>query len=403
MGEIRATRALGLASPWRLRRRRSMIAPLFASVVALALGFANMTGQATASATGQLAATPLAKATCSSTKTGNEAIVDLDSHKSFARLRTVCIGTLYGIGVIDGDALFVLHHFGPARDPITQVVRIDLTTYAVARSVPFVGVGGIFAGLGAIWVVTDSSAWNLLQLSPVSLRVLHRLADPDRAWNFLPFAGRLWYIDNYSLKTLNPTDGRISTTDLSWLPAGLSLLNVTSSGGELYLLASVPFAPGAAWAIATYNPVSGAHRVVRQPEFSGGQDFLGVTGRVLWVRSYRGIDVYGVSAYSARSLRPLTSGFVGVGPNSGWMAGPDAGDLWFQLAGSPLECASGKTGRLDARLRLPYHNLTEATPQPQGFVAADRSNLIVAATMLRGAYPSESGIAVYKLDPRCRA
>ena len=37
-----------------------------------------------------------------------------------------------------------------------------------------------------------------------------------------------------------------------------------------------------------------------------------------------------------------------------------------------------------------------------GFVAADATNLIVAANETHGANPSESGIAVYALDPRCR-
>jgi len=113
-----------------------------------------------------------------------------------------------------------------------------------------------------------------------------------------------------------------------------------------------------------------------------------------------------VTAYSAQSLRPLTGGFVGGGWNGTWTAVPDVGDLWFQLAGDPLKCVSGKTGRLDASLRLPntFHpptNVAEATPP--GFVAADESNLIVAAKETHGANPSESGIAVYALDPRCRA
>jgi hypothetical protein len=84
---------------------------------------------------------------------------------------------------------------------------------------------------------------------------------------------------------------------------------------------------------------------------------------------------------------------------------PEVGDLWFQLAGGPLECVLGRTGRLDATLRLPntfiQDNVADATPP--GFVAADATNLIVAANETHGANPSESGIAVYALDPRCRA
>ena len=379
------------------------IAPLLASAIAVAVGAANLTGQVTASAAGQLAATPVAKATCSSTRTGNEAILDLDSHKSFARLRTVCVGTLQGTGVIDAGALFVLHEVGPAQDASTEVVRVDLTTYAVARSAPFAGGDWVFAGLGAIWVVTNSSASNLLQLSPASLRVEHRFAGLEAASDFVTFAGRLWFIDNYSLRTLDPTDGRISVAGLPWLPAGLSPARVTSSGGELYLLASSQKSPETA--IATYDPVSGAHRVVREPMSTGGPaNLVGVTGRVLWVVPQGGM-MSEVTAYSAQSLRPLTGGFVGGGPNGMWTAVPDAGDLWFQLAGSPLECVSGKAGRLDASLRLPNTpplptNIAEA--MPPGFVAADESDLIVAANVKRGPYPSESGIAVYQLDPRCR-
>ena len=127
-------------------------------------------------------ATAVTKAPCSPAGTGNEAVVDLDSHRSFARLRTVCVGTLHGTGVIDAGALFVLQDVGPAQDASTEVVRVDLTTYAVARSTALAGGFSMFAGLGAIWVLTNSTNVSLLQLSPVTLRVLHRFADPDGAW-----------------------------------------------------------------------------------------------------------------------------------------------------------------------------------------------------------------------------
>ena len=109
---------------------------------------------------------------------------------------------------------------------------------------------------------------------------------------------------------------------------------------------------------------------------------------------------------TARSLQPLTGGFAGGGPNGSWSAVPDVGDLWFQLAGGPLECVSGRTGRLDASLRLPgtFHPSNIADATAPGFVAADESKLVVAATETHGGIPaSESGLAFYALDPRCRA
>ena len=400
MGETRATTAVGAASVWRLPRCCSKIALLLMSVVAVALGAAQLTGQASASLAGRSAATTVAKVPCSPAGTGNGAVVDLDSHRSFARLRTVCVGTLHGTGVIDAGALFVLQDVGPAQDASTEVVRVDLTTYAVARSTALAGGFSMFAGLGAIWVLTNSTNVSLLQLSPVTLRVLHRFADRDGAWDFVPFAGRLWFIDDYSLKTLNPIDGRISVARLPWLPAGLSPASVTSSGGQLYLLAASQKSPDTA--IAIFNPLSGAHRFARQ--LAGGSVLLSVTGRVLWVGPPSGMSSW-VTGYSAQSLRPLTGGFSAGGPNGTWTAVPDAGDLWFQLAGDPLECVSGNTGRTDAILRLPNtfssQNIAEATPP--GFVAADATNLIIAANETHGANPSESGIAVYALDPRCDA
>jgi hypothetical protein len=400
MGETRETTAVGAASVWRLPRCRSKIALLVMSVVAVALGAAQLTGQASASLAGRSAATAVTKAPCSPAGTGNEAVVDLDSHRSFARLRTVCVGTLHGTGVIDAGALFVLQDVGPAQDASTEVVRVDLTTYAVARSTALAGGFLMFAGLDAIWVLTNSTNVSLLQLSPVTLRVLHRFADRDGAWDFVPFAGRLWFIDDYSLKTLNPIDGRISVARLPWLPAGLSPASVTSSGGQLYLLAASQKSPDTA--IAIFNPLSGAHRFARQ--LAGGSVLLSVTGRVLWVGPPSGMSS-SVTGYSTQSLRPLTGGFSGGGPNGTWTAVPDAGDLWFQLAGDPLECVSGNTGRTDAILRLPNtfssQNIAEATPP--GFVAADATNLIIAANETHGANPSESGIAVYALDPRCDA
>jgi hypothetical protein len=374
------------------------IALSFTTVVVVALGAATLLGQATSSAAGRLAATSVAQAKCSATGTANQAVVDLNTHQSFARLRTVCVGTLQGTGVIDAGALFVIHDVGPRQDGNTEIVRVDLATYAV-RSTPLVGADWIFAGLGDIWAVTTSNVSSLVQLSPSSLRVLHRFAYPGGG---VPFDGRLWFIDNYSLKTFNATNGQVLVVKLPWLPAGLSPASVTSSGGELYLLAASQKTPETA--IATYNPVSGAHRVVSEVDLGGGAGLLGVSGKVLWVLPPGG-NMHTVAAYSAQSLRPLTGGFSDGGINGTWTAVADGGDLWFQLAGSPLQCVSGRTGRLDTTLRLPNtfirQNWAEATPP--GFVAADATNLIIAANETHGANPSESGIAVYPLDPRCRA
>jgi len=156
--------------------------------------------------------------------------------------------------------------------------------------------------------------------------------------------------------------------------------------------------------IATYETVTRVARVVRAPELAGGSQVLAVTGAVLWVEPPGG-NQHHVVAYSATTLRPLTDGFQNGGWNGSWLAVPDQGDLWFQLSGGPLECVSGKTGRLDARLALPntvnnLRNTAESTPP--GFVAADNNDLIIAASETPGAY-SESGIAVYALDPRCDA
>jgi hypothetical protein len=113
------------------------IALSFTTVVVVALGAATLLGQATSSAAGRLAATSVAQAKCSATGTANQAVVDLNTHQSFARLRTVCVGTLQGTGVIDAGALFVIHDVGPRQDGNTEIVRVDLATYAV-RSTPLV-------------------------------------------------------------------------------------------------------------------------------------------------------------------------------------------------------------------------------------------------------------------------
>jgi hypothetical protein len=409
MGEPPVTKAIGPSSSRRLRRSSLKISLSFTSVVAVTLGAVSLAGQASASAAGHLARPAVAQAKCSATGTANQAVIDLNNHRSFARLRTVCVGTLHGTGVIETGALFILQDVGPAQGTNTEVVRVDLTTYAVTRSTPMAGAFSMFTGFGDVWVSTASTNVSLDQLSPMTLRVLHRFAEPDCAGDFLPFAGRLWFIDSCSLtlnpnslETLNPTDGRTSVARLPWLPAGLSVSSITSSGGELYLLASSRTSPKTA--IATYNPVSGAHRVVSEVELGGGAGLLGVTDSVLWVEPPGG-NMHTVTAYSAQSLRPLTGGFSDGFLNGTWTAVTDAGDLWFQIAGDPLDCVSGKTARVDTELRLPNtfssQNIAEATPP--GFVAADATNLIIAANETHGANPSESGIAVYALDPRCRA
>ena len=335
--------------------------------------------------------------TCAPSGNANEAIVDLESHRSFGRLRTVCVGRLQGTGVIEAGALFLIHDVSPTEYDNTEIVRIDLNTYATV-SIPVAGAVHIFAGLGDIWAVTESS---LVQLSSSSLRVVHRYGDPSGAGDFLPFGGLLWFIDNYSLKTLNPADGRVSTADLPWLPTGLSPASLTSSSDQLYLLAASQKTPETA--IVTYNPVSGAHRTVAESDLGGGANLVGVTGKVLWVQPPGG-NMHQVTAYSTQTLKPLTDGFSDGGPNGMWTAVTASGDLWFQLSGYPLECVSGKTGRLDATLRLPntfsQQNIAGATPP--GFVAADANHLFVAATETHGATYSESSVAVYALDPRCR-
>jgi hypothetical protein len=409
MGEPPATKAIGPSSSGRLRRPILKIALSFASIAAVALGPATLLGQATSSAAGRFAATPVAQARCSATGTANQAVVDLNNHRSFARLRTVCVGTLHRTGIIEAGALFVLQDVGPTQDARTEVVRVDLKTYAVTRSMPIADGSSMFAAFDALWVLSASTKVSLDQLSPTTLRVLHRFAEPDCAGGFVPFAGRLWFLNNcsvetlnpYSLETQNPTDGRTSVVRLPWLPAGLIASSLTSSGSELYLLASSRTSPKTA--IATYNPVTGAHRFVRQ--LAGGSELLSVTGTVLWVEAQCFMACW-FSAYSAKSLRPLTGGFGGGGLGGEWVAVPDDGDLWVQFEGGPLECVSGKTGRSDASLRLPNtysggHNLAVLTPP--GFVAADATNLIIAANETHGANSSESGIAVYALDPRCDA
>jgi hypothetical protein len=91
MGEPPATKAIGPSSSRRLRRPTLKITLSFTSVVAVALGTAALLGQTTSSAAGRLAATLVAQAKCSATGTANQAVVDLNNHQSFARLRTVCV------------------------------------------------------------------------------------------------------------------------------------------------------------------------------------------------------------------------------------------------------------------------------------------------------------------------
>ena len=317
MGKTGATARVGPAPFWRLCRARSKVALLLMSMAAVTLGVANVMGQRSASAAGHLARVAATKVACSPEATANEAVVDLENHRSFARLRTMCIGTLDRTGVIDAGALFVLQDVGPAGDARTEVVRVDLKSYAVTRSTPFASGFSMFTGFGDVWVLMTASTNVILdQLSPMTLRLLHRFAGPDCPRDFVPVAGRLWFIDNcgletmnpYSLETLDPTDGRTAVVLLPWLPAGLSAWSITSSGSELYLLASRPKSPKTV--IATYNPMTGAHRYVRQ--LAGGSDLLSVTGSVLWVGS-QCFMACSVTAYSAKSLRPLTGGFGGGG------------------------------------------------------------------------------------------
>ena len=77
----------------------------------------------------------------------------------------------------------------------------------------------------------------------------------------------------------------------------------------------------------------------------------------------------------------------------------------FSSLAIPSSASPATRGVPTRYLRLPNtfssQNIAEATPP--GFVAADATNLIIAANETHGANPSESGIAVYALDPRCDA
>ena len=334
MGEPPVIKALGRSSSRRWRRPTLKIALSFASIAAVALGAATLPGQATSSAAGHLSAHAVAKAACSPAGTGSDAIVNLDSHRSFPRLRTLCLGTLAGgvtidSGIVERGVLYVLRSVGPAQSGNIQVVRVDLSTYALTKSTPLPsgGRGWLFTAGGDVWVSTSDYASirpTLSELSPVSLRVLRRYT--NSLWAFPTVEGRLWLLSDDSLEMLNPATRRVSVTRLAWLPAGMYPASGTASGDELYLVLSSR--TSSLTMIATYDTVTRVARVVRAPELAGGSQVLAVTGTVLWVEPPGG-NQHHVVAYSATTLRPLTDGFQNGGWNGSWLAVPDQGDLWF--------------------------------------------------------------------------
>lgn len=240
-------------------RSRSKTAAASLIFITSTLSAATLFGQTPASSLDR--STPLSASQCEAARTKGDSILDLGSDQSFERLRTLCLGTLAGPGVIEGHTLFVIRRLGPEPGAAEAIDRVDLVTDAVTRShVPMEYLGLLRAAFDRVWILTSA---GLLELAPSSLRIIRRYRGLA-ARNIVPLDRRLWFIDNGELKALAPTSGRISVARLRWLPSGWGPFALTSEGSELYLIATAQKGPESALAI--YNPTTGLHHLVREPQ-----------------------------------------------------------------------------------------------------------------------------------------
>ena len=127
------------------------------------------------------------------------------------------------------------------------------------------------------------------------------------------------------------------------------------------------------------------------------------TRYVVWVVP-PGMMMHSIATLSAQTLQPISGGFRQGGPNGTWTAVLGAGDLWFELGGTPLVCVSGVTGIQSAALRLPGSVVTQnlGASRAPAFIAAGNGDMVIGAWLHRPQGLVASGLAIYRLDPRCQ-
>jgi hypothetical protein len=339
---------------------------------------------------------------CSTSKSSRDVVVDQATGETFPVLKKFCLQHAGVIGwgsgsFIRGGSLFVAQMLGPGASPRTEVVRIDLHSGRKVRSAPMSGTGVLYRGLGALWIPTG---FLLAELSPRTLHVVRTYRIGAAVQAAVTLSGLLWLVCNGRLETLDPSTGHLTERSMPWLSAGSTIDTESVYGSTLYVSSSGPKQQQVI--VSAYDPSNGTHRDAYQTDGGPYYALIGATARFLWVVPPGGM-MHSVWAYSSATLLPATGDFASGGPNGEWVALVADGDLWFQLNGQPLECVSGTTGRIAARLELPgdVASANLASARSPAFLAAGDGVIAITAAPRGAPESTEGGVAIYRLDPRC--
>ncbi len=380
--------------------------------MALAILISGCTGTPSRPATGPSTSGPAASSTtaatrlkCSPAYSGSSGdIVDQSSGEHFSRLKVLCIGDVgtaaHPQGTISGESLYVCITVGLPMSPEFRIARVDLSTYAVSESRVLPGdCGQPQVSFGAVWVEAGreagSKGFSIVGLSPSDLGVLASFGIPAID-SFAPFGPDLWVATGGNLFSIDPITGTRIRVMLPSFGPSEQIAGIVSSPPFVFL--TLTGTSEADNYVISYRPSS---RLVTTVPGTEDSEVAAVTGDLVWISMSGGLHsgVYAVFVDSQRLPHDTPSC---QGYNSAWGAMAGAGDMWCNQVGPPLTCISGASGATLASLRLPGSKLSGNVGLRSGpfALAAGGGRLVISAS---SDFMNGSGIAIYKLDPRCDA
>jgi len=214
----------------------------------------------------------------------------------------------------DADSLWV-----PLCGSTPQLAQIDLKKKILARVLkigPGASEGGITAGAGSVWLITDKTG-SLARIDPVSGTIAQTIQLPAGSYNPVFNSGRIWVsradgaeltvvdaktatvVDHVAIGphprfltsgggavwTLNQEDGSVSRIDIA-NPQSVSAipLRIPGFGGD------IAFGDGRVWATLMKTPLSvvdaANSNILCQWQGAGG-DSLGVGHGAVWLTNLR--------------------------------------------------------------------------------------------------------------------
>ena len=342
-------------------------------------------------------------------------VVDVGTLQRFRPIRVLLLANPQAAIFAGGD-LYVA--YAPsAPESGFRVERIDPKTGVLARSPWFLDyTSPPVAAFGSIWVMagTGLCQHQIIRLSQETLAVTTRTPIPP---TFSPPSlvaddGVLLFLGASSarLARLNPHTGRFSTFVLPEMAPDSQVVGITSGSGSGFLYVSLINQNAAhSQVIERFDPTTGSSFVVPAPPFEVTR-VLGVAGDILWVIQGGGM-VEHFAPFSTASLAPLSctravtcalAGFNGAVDGSvedGVFAFEHVGGTEGRAGSLLLDCIGSPSVATVARLQLPSDfPIPGGSSLPSILLALGGGYLVTFARM---GNDGGSGVAIFRLDPRC--